>query len=59
MREADWRRKQVDVLAGAIMLVAKQTGTGAMAVMHSVAERLMELLEERVEERERNEDKTK
>lgn len=28
MREADWRRKQVDVLAGAILLVAKQTGTG-------------------------------
>lgn len=55
MREADWRRKQVDVLARAILLVAKQTGTGAMAIMHSVAERLMELLEERV----RNEDKTK
>lgn len=55
MREADWRRKQVDVLAGAILLAAKQTGTGAMTVMHSVAERLMELLEERV----RNEDKTK
>lgn len=47
MREADWRRKQVDVLAGAIMLVAKQTGTGAMAIMHSVAERLMKRLEER------------
>lgn len=55
MREADWRRKQVDVLAGAILLVAKQTGTGAMAIMHSVAERLMELLEER----ELNEDKAK
>ncbi len=41
-----WRKKQIAVLGGAILLVAKQTGAEPMAVLHDVMEWLDDWLEE-------------
>lgn len=35
---AHWRKKQIAVLGGAILLVARQTGVQPMAVLHEVME---------------------
>lgn len=35
---AHWRKKQIAVLGGAVLLVAKQTGVQPMAVLHEVME---------------------
>lgn len=37
-----WRKRQIAVLGGAILLVAKQTGAEPMAVLHDVMEWLEE-----------------
>lgn len=37
-----WRKKQIAVLGGAVLLVAKQTGVEPMAVLHEVTEWLDE-----------------
>lgn len=42
----NWRKKQIAVLGGAILLVAKQTGAEPMAVLHDVMEWLDDWLEE-------------
>lgn len=39
---AHWRKKQIAVLGGDILLVAKQTGVEPMAVLHDVMEWLEE-----------------
>lgn len=35
---AHWRKKQIAVLGGGILLVARQTGVEPMAVLHEVME---------------------
>lgn len=42
----NWRKKQIAVLDGAILLVAKQTGAEPMAVLHDIMEWLDDWLEE-------------
>ena len=43
---AHWRKKQIAVIGGAVLLVARQTGAEPMAVLHSVTEWLEDCLEE-------------
>lgn len=42
---AHWRKKQIAVLGGGILLVARQTGVEPMAVLHEVMEWLDDWLE--------------
>lgn len=41
-----WRKKQIAVLGGGVLLVARQTGAEPMAVLHDVMEWLDDWLEE-------------
>lgn len=41
-----WRKRQIAVIGGAILLIARQTGAAPMAVLHNVMEWLDDWLEE-------------
>lgn len=41
-----WRKKQIAVIGGAVLLVARQTGAEPMVVLHEVMEWLDDWLEE-------------
>ena len=43
---AHWRKKQIAVIGGAVLLVARQTGAEPMTVLRSVMEWLEDYLEE-------------
>lgn len=43
---AHWRKKQIEVIGGAVLLVARQTGAEPMVVLHEVMEWLDGWLEE-------------
>lgn len=43
---AHWRKKQIAVIGGAVLLVARQTGAEPMVVLHEVMEWLDDWLEE-------------